>query len=1239
MIRLDTRNNEKEQIQDLLGSAIDNPEYELECLFNNSNNRSQYNITHTNFISLLKRFKNHPEFDVKTDTRLAVTFPESTPFRGVRILIKGNGAVNAFCNSDSISQIQNSIDFEMKTRPRTKLTYLVIPNYDMKFNLKQEVNFNNDAAKIKDITRDWASLMKNYRYKKTFSFIKKTAYGADFQVDISIVKSSTTIDRFLTVDEVIKNNLIRSVVKPVEAKMSPSSWWHSIEKKPNEKVLVRDGSSFYKNIKESNVFNNTPTYEVEVEYIRNKNKGERPRFKNIEARKEYIQKEFMGYFKLIGSVLQCIQGTAFIMSNEECARIRREFTKTVLDSVNQNLISAPGGMKSKQRGGGEIPKNKDSYEMTSEGDIDFSKKIEQVAGETKIISGSNGDNGSNGGYNSRSYNTNDGKGESTEDGDDNSDDDIDNDSDDGKHNYARVDSDVEAEAEEIIEQTGGAGNVRLIADMKNRITTQFRNRGIFFGPLIVDLSHSNATRLDPDALPDIATNTNIQINYLVTDKTDGDRHLLYIDGKGAVYGIDRENNIKSFGLTLPSLQDTILDGELVTRSVDGKPLNNFYIFDAYIYQGECIMNKPFLLNKPIGRHSAILAVVKYFETGNNIIQTNGKMPFLLYKKDYLAGNSAMSYTNLDSDEQSSMQLNCERLLNKMNREYGGFLEVGHLFPYKTDGLVFLPNNLGVFQTREGAILKTHPFLHGRWNLNYKWKPADLLTIDFRVDFATDVATGKMAFEYRGDNKYIWATLKCAVYQNRYGDNNALNFYLLNSGIKLSSIPSSFEFLAVNPFVGNFDNDGRLNNNMSNALFRVDGNDNVVTENGDIIANGQIVECAYNRTIKDERMRWSPHRVRADKSAPNNYLTASTSWHLINHPITKESVCGKTITSAITGGIDNSETNKSNLADVTYYSDNTETVFLTDPLNNFNNRFVKRYLINRALTGYVRPRVMDLACGKMGDLFNYVSTGTSTFLGVEIGYDGLNNPMDGAATRIMNTREVNPAIDKLAERMILVVGDVTKNIANGECVRDNINKYYLDVLYGNLPGNTPKLKRLEGVAREGFDCVACMYAIHYMLSTESSLDGFLRNVAENLLDQGYFIGTCLDGMAILREMGSSQELAGVIGDKTVFKIKKVDDSSDAYKDITTGNKIQVYYEKFAGQFIENLVNMSYLREKAKEHNLKLIEYRTFLEEPGNLLSQFESEVKYKKEGKRIRDTEALMTWAGFNAYFIFQKVRE
>ena len=82
---------------------------------------------------------------------------------------------------------------------------------------------------------------------------------------------------------------------------------------------------------------------------------------------------------------------------------------------------------------------------------------------------------------------------------------------------------------------------------------------------------------------------------------------------------------------------------------------------------------------------------------------------------------------------------------------------------------------------------------------------------------------------------------------------------------------------------------------------------------------------------------------------------------------------------------------------------------------------------------------------------------------------------------------------------------------------------------------------------------------------------------------------------------------------------------------------VYFEKFAGQFPENLVNMSYLRERARMHNLKLLEYRTFLEEPGNLLSQFEA--THKREAARIREEDALMTWAGFHAYFIFQKVRD
>ena len=95
-----------------------------------------------------------------------------------------------------------------------------------------------------------------------------------------------------------------------------------------------------------------------------------------------------------------------------------------------------------------------------------------------------------------------------------------------------------------------------------------------------------------------------------------------------------------------------------------------------------------------------------------------------------------------------------------------------------------------------------------------------------------------------------------------------------------------------------------------------------------------------------------------------------------------------------------------------------------------------------------------------------------------------------------------------------------------------------------------------------------------------------------------------------------------------------------KNITVGNKIKVFFETFNGSFSENLVNKSYLKEKAKTHNLKLVEFKPFLEEPGNMLSKYEADgdKTARDNVKKIRSSNAMMMWAKFNSYFIFQKVR-
>ena len=66
-------------------------------------------------------------------------------------------------------------------------------------------------------------------------------------------------------------------------------------------------------------------------------------------------------------------------------------------------------------------------------------------------------------------------------------------------------------------------------------------------------------------------------------------------------------------------------------------------------------------------------------------------------------------------------------------------------------------------------------------------------------------------------------------------------------------------------------------------------------------------------------------------------------------------------------------------------------------------------------------------------------------------------------------------------------------------------------------------------------------------------------------------------------------------------------------------------------------MTYIKTKALEHNLKLVEYKGFIEEPGNLLSQFEND--RKEMAKSVENTEALKRWAKFERYFVFQKIRD
>ena len=1200
MIRLDKQTNQKDQILAVIGYTLDNPELELECIINNSSARNKSTITHDNFIALIKRLKNHPDYIDKTSHKLNIAFPATSKYKDVRITVKSPGAIKSYCNNESLSIIRNNVDFEMKQLAKVQPNRVVISNYNMRFNLKIERNFNNDETRIKEIIRDWGTETKQYRFKKTFSFVKKTG---DYSIDISIVKSSIQEDKYLTIKEVREQDLYNNVAKPANVKMQFATWWNSVKDKPDEKVQVRNYDNSYTTIAQSNVFNNIPTYEVEVEYIRNKT-ADKPKFKSLVEKKAYIESEFSNYFRQIGIILQCVGNSFFIMSNDEKWDVRSNMIKTVENSINVSAVMKGGNSDGAEDG------VEDDVEDGAEEDVEDVAE-DGVARARKLDSQAD---------------------------------------DDGVARARKLDGDDGvARARKLDSQAGddGVARARKLDSHRKMVRETMERNGVFFGPNIVDLSYSAIAQIDPKSMPNVKYNTNVQINYVVTDKTDGDRNLMFIDKDGHAFGIDRSNNIKKLGIKLPQLANSIFDGEFVNRNESGKLINHYYIFDCYVYRGDNVMNKPFNCNRQTGRHSHITSSAKYFSTGTDIIQDNDKMPLLIFKKEYLLGNTATTFSQLDPDETPLIYEQCGKLLNKMNKLYGGFLEVGHLFTYKTDGLVFLPDNLSIFQTYEGESVE-NTFKQEGWGLNYKWKPADHLTVDFRVQFQKDLDTKGIKYAYFNEQKYVQVNLISKVFPNsRF--KNQLNFWLLNCGLELKNIPEDFIFFAQNPCIAIFDNDGNIDNQMGVAYLPIDTNDNVLCNNDDIIVDGIIAEFSYNISTPGPQFRWTAERIRADKTAPNAYFgTAVGAWQLINNPITKEYLSGISSSSSSSGSgssnvhSDDAKAPSIGLSSTVYYTEEPRGVkkqkYATESLNKFNN-FVKAYVIERALSGYIKPKVLDLACGRFGEMFKWVENGVDFCLGIDINADNIYNQYDGGATRIMEKRAIMPEIRKLAERTILLVGNATKNIESGDTVGgDNLNRYFLDVLYGRAKGRTPKLKRLEGIALDGFDMVCCMYAIHYMLDNEDMLDGFLRNVSENLLDQGYFIGTCLDGPTVLKTIGSQDELIGSIdektGEKIVYSIRKHDDQD--YKNLTVGNKVTTFYETFAGHFDENLVNMGYLRERAKTHNLKLIEYKSFLEEPISLLTQYEHE---KPElVKHIRASDAMMTWAKMNYYFMFQKVR-
>ena len=790
-----------------------------------------------------------------------------------------------------------------------------------------------------------------------------------------------------------------------------------------------------------------------------------------------------------------------------------------------------------------------------------------------------------------------------------------------------------------------------------RITSQN-----FIGPNSITLQLTNIAQLNENSnIP------NIRKDFVVTDKADGDRHLLYISNTGKIYLINTNMDVKFTGAKTREEEcfNTLFDGELIVHDKKGQYINLYAAFDVYFNKNKDVRNYTFML-KPEEEDmyksrfyllSKLKTMIKPISVMANTEAESEKgsvnKQLSMYAKSIGKGTTIRidmkKFYPMSSKE--TIFDGCKAILQK---------EKEGLFEYETDGLIFTHAYYGVGSISVG---KAGPKTKITWEYSFKWKPPQFNTIDFLVttlkkpsgedvikSFYEDGISTSSIVQY---NSYKVIELRCGFSEKNDGFINPCQDIIYDN---LPEFKPRFEDKQSNDYVPKRfypTEPYNANAGLCNIMLKLDdsGAKQMYTKDGEVFGDNTIVEFSYNLD-SEEGWRWEPLRVRYDKTAKlrrgereygNSYKVCNENWKSI-HPT------GRITDDMLMTGL--------NIPDISVSEDvyyNTPAGKMkTEALKNFHNLYVKKLLISGV--SKQGDTLIDFACGKAGDLPKWIAAKLSFVFGVDLSPDNLENRIDGACVRYLKSRKAN----KHVPYALFVNGNSELNIRDGTAMRNDKAKQITAAVFGNGPKDADKIGK--GVARqygkgdEGFNVSSCQFAIHYFFKDPDSFRGFLKNVAQCTKLNGYFIGTSYDGNILFNELKKFKTNEGIQivdeGKKIWEVIKRY--GSDNFDDDSSsiGYQIDVYQESINQYISEYLVNYDYLNRVMESYGFTIINREEAnemgLPEGSGLFSELFinmlDEIKRNKfkatlfgEAPNMTSFEKKISF--LNRYFVYKKVRE
>lgn len=215
-----------------------------------------------------------------------------------------------------------------------------------------------------------------------------------------------------------------------------------------------------------------------------------------------------------------------------------------------------------------------------------------------------------------------------------------------------------------------------------------------------------------------------------------------------------------------------------------------------------------------------------------------------------------------------------------------------------------------------------------------------------------------------------------------------------------------------------------------------------------------------------------------------------------------------------------------------------------------NNWIKSVLIQL----YAKPgdAVLDLACGKGGDLIKWDKAKIAYYVGVDIA----EGSIEDCRTRYNGDADHHQRRKKFTFPAKLLCGD---------CYEVRLDKV---------------------LAEDGpFDMCSCQFALHYSWSTEARARRALANVSALLRPGGIFIGTMPDANVIIKKL---REAEGLVFGNSVYWIRF--DEEHKNKKFSSSNPFGIAYKFHLEDAVdcpEWIVPFHVFKSLAEEYDLELV----------------------------------------------------